>query len=116
MVLIPFLEPVGLLNAGPGTVLGFHMTPAAAFWIAVSSGLGLVVTLSTFLFIGATSSLTYNVVGHLKTVLIVSGGVFIFGDSMVAKKFVGLCIAMAGIVWYSSVKMQEAAGDKESKK
>lgn len=114
MVLIPFLEPVGFMTRGPGTILGFHMTPAAAFWIIVSSSLGLVVTLSTFLFIGATSSLTYNVVGHMKTVLIVSGGVLIFGDSMALKKLGGLCIAMSGIIWYSHIKMRES--DKTAKK
>lgn len=54
-LLIPCLEPVGFSSPGPGTVLGYHLTPAAGFWIVVSSVLGLVVTLSTFLFIGATS-------------------------------------------------------------
>ncbi|KAF8065848.1 slc35e3 [Scenedesmus sp. PABB004] len=107
--LIPLLEPVGWRGAGPGTILGYHLTPPAAFWIVVSSALGLVVTLSTFLFIGATSSLTYNVVGHLKTVLIVGGGVVVFGDSMGLKKLAGLACAMAGIVWYSHIKLGEAA-------
>lgn len=37
------------------------------------------VSLSTFLVIGATSSLTYNIVGHLKTVIILTGGVVFFG-------------------------------------
>jgi solute carrier family 35 protein E3 len=49
--------------------------------------------------IGATSSLTYNVVGHVKTVLILSGGVLFFGDSMPAKKLGGILVAMLGIVW-----------------
>lgn len=54
-------------------------------------------------------SLTYNVVGHLKTVLIVGGGVLLFGDSMGLKKLIGLGIAMSGIVWYSHIKMADAA-------
>ncbi|WIA17138.1 hypothetical protein OEZ85_014030 [Tetradesmus obliquus] len=108
-VMIPLLEPVGFTNPGPDTVLGYTLTPGAAFWIIVSSMLGLVVTLSTFLFIGATSSLTYNVVGHMKTVLIVAGGVLLFGDSMSAKKLAGLGCAMAGIVWYSQIKLGEAS-------
>jgi solute carrier family 35 protein E3 len=107
-VMIPLLEPVGFTNPGPDTVLGYTLTPGAAFWIIVSSMLGLVVTLSTFLFIGATSSLTYNVVGHMKTVLIVTGGVLLFGDSMSLKKFGGLVCAMSGIVWYSQIKLSEA--------
>ena len=107
-VLIPLLEPVGWRDPKPGTILGYTLTPAAATWIVVSSVLGLVVTLSTFLFIGATSSLTYNVVGHLKTVLIVAAGVGLFGDEMGAKKMAGLLCAMGGIVWYSFIKMEEA--------
>jgi solute carrier family 35 protein E3 len=107
-VLIPVFEPVGWRGAGPGTILGYALTPSAAVWIVASSVLGLVVTLSTFLFIGATSSLTYNVVGHLKTVLIVAAGVALFGDEMGAKKLLGLVVAMAGIVWYSHIKLEEA--------
>lgn len=48
------------------SVLHFHFcryeyTPAAVVAIGVSAVLGLLVSLSTFLVIGATSSLTYNV-------------------------------------------------------
>jgi solute carrier family 35, member E3 len=42
------------------------MTPAAAVAIGLSAVLGLLVSLSTFLVIGATSSLSYNVIGHVK--------------------------------------------------
>jgi solute carrier family 35 protein E3 len=64
------------------TLLGYEYTWGAIVAIAVSAILGLLVSLSTFLVIGATSSLTYNVVGHLKTVIILSGGCIFFGDSM----------------------------------
>jgi len=40
------------------------------------------------------------VVGHLKTVGIVAGGVFIFGDTMTSKKFAGVALSMAGIIWW----------------
>ena len=62
---------------------------AAVAAIAVSAGLGLLVSLSTFLVIGATSSLTYNVVGHIKTVIILAGGCLFFGDEMPPKKLAG---------------------------
>jgi solute carrier family 35 protein E3 len=106
--LIPLMEPVGWRDPAPGTLLGYTFTPASAAWILISSGLGLVVTLSTFLFIGATSSLTYNVVGHLKTVLIVAAGVLLFREEMGLKKLAGLAAAMGGIVWYSQIKLEEA--------
>jgi len=39
--------------------------------------------------IGATSSLTYNIVGHLKTVIILAGGCLLFGDEMPPQKLLG---------------------------
>ena len=117
-VLVPLIEPLGLGPSGavPGTILGYDLTPAALAWILLSSGLGLVVTLSTFLFIGATSSLTYNVVGHLKTVAIVAAGVLLFGDLMSARKLLGLGCAMAGIVGYTHFKFAEQHASSSSAK
>ena len=56
-----------------GTLLGFDYTITAVLAILLSAMLGLLVSLSTFLVIASTSSLTYNVVGHLKTVIILTG-------------------------------------------
>lgn len=103
-------EPVGRLGTpDPDTLLGFPYSAASVVAIAVSAGLGLLVSLSTFLVIGATSSLTYNVVGHVKTVIILAGGCLFFGDEMPPKKLAGISLAMGGIVWYSQLKMAEAA-------
>ncbi|KAL4436857.1 hypothetical protein ABPG75_003996 [Micractinium tetrahymenae] len=107
-LLVPLCEPMGWAGAPPGSLLGYQYTPGAVVAIAVSSVLGLLVNLSTFLVIGATSSLTYNVVGHIKTVLILSGGVAFFGDTMPPKKAAGILAAMGGIVWYSQIKLNEA--------
>ncbi|KAF6259079.1 triose-phosphate transporter family-domain-containing protein [Scenedesmus sp. NREL 46B-D3] len=102
-VLVPLAEPVGSLSQPEDhTLLGFTYSRGAVGWLVLSSCLGLVVTLSTYLFIGVTSPLTYNVVGHLKTVLIVASGVVFFGDSITLKKMLGIGCAMAGIVWYTS--------------
>ena len=96
---MPIMEPLGLLNPSEDTILGYNYTPAAVGAIMFSSVLGLLVSLSTFLVIGVTSSLTYNVVGHLKTVIILTGGCLFFGDEMPWKKLTGIMIAMTGIVW-----------------
>lgn len=146
-VLVPLCEQVGWSSASrtKDTLLGYPYTWGAIAAIAVSACLGLLVSLSTFLVIGATSSLTYNVVsvccplkclrmtgacwdslgsacfvlgtigdpchadkvalafllkvGHLKTLIILTGGCLFFGDSMPPKKLLGVGIAMMGIVW-----------------
>lgn len=45
----------------------------------------------------------------MKTVIILTGGCLMFGDEMPLKKFLGVCVAMSGIVWYSQLKMAAAA-------
>ena len=105
--LVLFLEPMGWRYATKDTILGYPYSFSSLTAILVSAVLGLLVNLSTFLVIGATSSLTYNVVGHVKTVIILTGGVMFFGDTMPLKKLGGIGVAMCGIVWYSQIKLQE---------
>lgn len=62
-------------------------------------------SLSTFLLIGATSSLTYNIVGHLKIVSILAMGHLFFGDSMQPKKILGILLALSGVVAYSLLRL-----------
>ena len=60
-------------DGGPDTLLGYVYTPSAIAAIVISALLGILVSLSTFLVIGSLSSLSYNIIGHLKTVIILSG-------------------------------------------
>ncbi|BDA44757.1 Solute carrier family 35 member E3 [Coccomyxa sp. Obi] len=106
-ILVPIFEPVGLTNPEPTTILGFPYSPASVIAIAGSAVLGLLVSWSTFLMIGATSGLTFNVIGHLKLIIVLAGGVAFFGDQMPPKKFAGVCIALAGIAWYSFQGLQK---------
>lgn len=73
----------------------------------ISSLLGIFVSLSTFLVINATSPLTYNVVGHVKTALILCGGYLLFGDEMTVKKVFGIMVAFGGIIIYSDTKLKQ---------
>lgn len=62
-VLTVTCEPLGVNNPTPETLLGFNYSTAAVATIAASALLALLVSLSTFLTIGATSAVTFNVVG-----------------------------------------------------
>lgn len=104
-ILVPMFETVGLVKPTSDSILGYPYTAESVLAILASALLGVLVSLSTFLVIGATSSLTYNVVGHLKTVIILTGSCLIFGEAMPANKFFGVLVAMAGIVWYTHLKL-----------
>jgi hypothetical protein len=79
---LPFAEPAAVFSSARSKSQAYEFQPTfnALACILLSAVLGLLVTLSTFLVIGATSALTYNVVGHIKTVGVITGGVLIYGD------------------------------------
>eukprot|EP00469_Lotharella_globosa_P003125 CAMPEP_0167802856 /NCGR_PEP_ID=MMETSP0111_2-20121227/19400_1 /TAXON_ID=91324 /ORGANISM="Lotharella globosa, Strain CCCM811" /LENGTH=238 /DNA_ID=CAMNT_0007699035 /DNA_START=268 /DNA_END=984 /DNA_ORIENTATION=- len=86
--------------------------------ILFSGCIGLLVSLSTFLLIKATSALTYNIVGHAKTICILLSGVLMFGDEVSSKKLLGIMIALGGMVWYGQIKLRlrkEADSSKPKK-
>jgi hypothetical protein len=66
-----------------------HGSKPAAFTHTPGNGRGTLVPLSSNL-------ASCAVQGHLKTVIILTGGCLLFGDTMPAKKLLGVCIAMAG--------------------
>ncbi|DBB13421.1 hypothetical protein WJX82_009270 [Trebouxia sp. C0006] len=107
VVLVPVVEPVGLFEnqANPHTLMGYTYSVPSILAIAISSALGLLVNLSTFMVIGATSSLTYNIVGHMKTMTILAGSCLIFGDTMSISKLSGVAIAMLGVAWYAQMQI-----------
>lgn len=115
LVLIPIFENVGfygdvmMSEGNPETILGYRPTPAALFMIFLSSILGVCVTLSTFLFIHATNPVTFNVVGHLKTVMVVAGGMLYYGDGVEPLKLFGLALAIVGIYWYTQIKQKQSS-------
>jgi solute carrier family 35 protein E3 len=91
-------------------LLTFPYSKFAIAAIALSSILGVVVTLSTFLVISHTSPLTYAVMGHVKTVVIIGGGVLLFGDNLSGVKVTGIAMALAGVLAYTLVKTQSTQG------
>lgn len=108
--LVPIFEPTGVMDVqpGPDTLFGFNYTFEAVVCILISALLGALVTLSMFLVIGATSSLTYNIVGHVKTVIILTGGCVLFHETMSLTRFLGISLAMTGIIWYSQISLSSA--------
>ena len=78
-------EPLGLQNPTPNTLVGYPYNWASITMISLSAVLGLLVSMSTFLVIGVLSSVTYNVVGHLKTVIILAGGFLLFAVRILAR-------------------------------
>ncbi|CAF4032682.1 unnamed protein product, partial [Rotaria sordida] len=53
------------------------------------------------------SALTYNMIGHLKTISILVGGFLLFEDSLNYKQFIGILLTLFGLFSYTFVRMSE---------
>lgn len=106
-MLVPLIERIGYLPSYRtlDTLMGVAYTPEMVMALMFSASCALMVVLSGFLVIGSTSALTYNIIGHTKSVLILAGGALMFGDNMTYQKLLGVGVALAGMVWYTLGKI-----------
>ncbi|KAF4543182.1 Solute carrier family 35 member E3 [Lasiodiplodia theobromae] len=83
----------------------FNAIPSDVYWSLLASGItASVLNLSQFLIISRTSALTFNVVGNLKTILILSGGWYLEGRAPTSQEAFGVSLAIGGGWLYSHLK------------
>ncbi|KAG5387473.1 hypothetical protein IGI04_038943 [Brassica rapa subsp. trilocularis] len=106
----PFLD--GLLTNQ--NVFAFKYTSQVVFFIVLSCMISVSVNFSTFLVIGKTSPVTYQVLGHLKTCLVLAFGYVLLKDPFNWRNILGIMVAVIGMVVYSyfcSVETQQKASE-----
>ncbi|MBA0709999.1 hypothetical protein Golax_025004 [Gossypium laxum] len=106
----PFLD--GLLTNL--NVFAFKYTPQVLFFIVLSCLISVTVNFSTFLVIGKTSPVTYQVLGHLKTCLVLAFGYGLLHDQFSWRNIMGILIAVVGMVLYSYYCTVESQQQKAS--
>ncbi|CAK9326887.1 unnamed protein product [Citrullus colocynthis] len=82
-------------------VFAFKYTPQVLFFIVLSCLISVSVNFSTFLVIGKTSAVTYQVLGHLKTCLVLAFGYVLLHDPFSWRNILGILVAIVGMVLYS---------------
>lgn len=68
----------------------------------------------TYLVIGHTSPVSYQVLGHFKLLVILAAGIFIFKEDANELRLAGMLLAFAGIVMYTTLKQGMASGWEKS--
>lgn len=102
-----------LLSYKQSAVSANYMNPtgdsmtASFIGVFISSVLAFLVNLSTFLVIGKTSPVSYQVLGHSKLVVIMLSSFLMFGDVPNPQNLLGVSLALGGIFWYTWLKMQK---------
>jgi len=79
--------------------------------IFISCLLAIAVNVTSASLIGKTSAVTYQVVGHMKTCLVLIGGFLLFPiiatSGELVKNICGILTAMAGVILYGHLKLTE---------
>lgn len=78
------------------------------FFIVLSCMISVSVNFSTFLVIGKTSAVTYQVLGHLKTCLVLAFGYILLKNPFSWRNVCGIAIAVIGMVSYSYACLLES--------
>ncbi|KAK6121768.1 hypothetical protein DH2020_044483 [Rehmannia glutinosa] len=99
----PFLDKL-LTNQN---VFAFEYTPRVVVFIVLSCLISISVNFSTFLVIGKTSPVTYQVLGHLKTCLVLAFGYSLLQDPFSWRNIFGIMVALVGMILYSYYCTQE---------
>ncbi|CAI5513901.1 unnamed protein product [Closterium sp. Naga37s-1] len=111
------LQAFMLLLIGPSldllltsrSLLDYHYQPYAIVFITLSCCLAVVCNLSAYLCIGKFSASTYQVLGHMKTVLVLVLGEVLFDSAISLKGILGMCIAVTGMVMYGHATATQAS-------
>jgi solute carrier family 35, member E3 len=107
LFILPFVPIFDLYSiANPKAIWFYQFTPRAVALILVTGFFGFLVNISIFLVIGRSSPVSYNVLGHSKTVVILLSDFVLFGRPFNLKSTGGILITLCGVFWYTQIKLK----------
>merc|ERR1712146_202518 len=106
------LISLGMLLMSPwfddlGALMEYEFTMGGIGRIVLSCVFALGENITNYLVLGKTSPLTYQVLGHLKTILILVLGFTVFNKQLDARNCLGITIAMVGVIAYTEIKRRQ---------
>lgn len=117
------IQAASLLLLGPfcdyilngRNLLKYNFSGGAIFFIGLSCVLAVFCNISQYLCIGRFSAVTFQVLGHMKTVCVLLLGWILFDSVLTIKNILGMLMAILGMVVYSwAVEVAKAAPAKIS--
>ncbi|CAK0784935.1 hypothetical protein CVIRNUC_008140 [Coccomyxa viridis] len=90
-------------------VFNYDWNVPALTFLALSCACAVGVNVSQFMCLGRFSAVSYQVLGHSKTMLVLLGGWAFLGDHVSLKQLAGMALAVIGMVLYGVASSQKAA-------
>ncbi|KAK4535733.1 hypothetical protein CDCA_CDCA06G1758 [Cyanidium caldarium] len=98
----------------PESIFTYDFSPYSLLVIGVTGALAFLVNVSIFLVIGKTSPVTYNVLGHAKTAVIITSDFLFFGRPANFQNAFGVVLTMLGVMWYTHLKLQKQRLERDA--
>ncbi|KAJ7516311.1 hypothetical protein O6H91_22G053700 [Diphasiastrum complanatum] len=103
------IQAASLLLLGPfvdyflngRNLLDYNLTTGAIFFIGLSCTLAVFCNISQYLCIGRFSAVSFQVLGHMKTVCVLMLGWLLFDSRLTVRNMLGMVVAVIGMVIYS---------------
>eukprot|EP00899_Mesostigma_viride_P019821 jgi/Mesvir1/27840/Mv07516-RA.2 len=110
-ILVVVAPPIDYAVTGQSVADASLYNPAVAAMAALSCLIAVGVNMSSFLVLGKTSAVTYQVLGHVKTCLVLIFGFVFFQSPWSVYSLSGMAIAVLGIVAYTHYAAAAAAAN-----
>ena len=94
-------------------ITNYKMSSGAILFILLSCSLAVFCNVSQYLCIGRFSAVSFQVLGHMKTVCVLTLGWLLFDSELTFKNIMGMIIAVVGMVIYSwAVELEKQSNAK----
>ncbi|KAH6791348.1 nucleotide sugar transporter-KT 1 [Perilla frutescens var. frutescens] len=93
----------------------YHYTFSSVMFVGLSCAIAIGTNLSQFICIGRFTAVTFQVLGHMKTILVLTLGFLFFGkEGLNLHVVVGMMIAILGMMWYGHASSQPGGKERVS--
>ncbi|KAK1371396.1 UDP-galactose transporter 2 [Heracleum sosnowskyi] len=96
-------------------VYEFDFNIASAMFLSLSCIIAIGTNLSQFICIGRFTAVSFQVLGHMKTILVLILGFLFFGkEGLNIQVVIGMLIAIVGMVWYGNASSKPGGKERRS--
>ncbi|RRT46714.1 hypothetical protein B296_00054279 [Ensete ventricosum] len=107
---------VGIIMINKALMATHHFTfGSIAFFIVLSCTIAVGTNLSQFICIGRFTAVSFQVLGHMKTVLVLTLGFFLFGrEGLNLHVISGMILAVLGMMWYGNASSKPGGKERRT--
>lgn len=93
----------------------FEFSASSLVFIVLSCSIAVGTNLSQFICIGRFTAVSFQVIGHMKTILVLIMGFLFFGkEGLNLQVVVGMLIAVMGMIWYGNASSKPGGKERHS--